>query len=688
MNPAVPLFFALAALATGAAADDEVVQSAETVITATRLDLPAGALTAQVTVLEADALRRGAPATTDDLLRRVPGFSLFRRSSSAVAHPTTQGVSLRGIGASGASRSLVLLDGMPLNDPFGGWVQWSKARPEALGRAEVLRGGAHAWGNYALSGVVSLLSRAPAERAYRLSASGGQGQTATVDLGADRRIGRTAFAFDGGYYGTDGYPVLSRPQRGAIDGRADSRSGSARLRAYRPLGGSAALFAQAGAFSEARSNGTPLTENNTRSAYASAHLDWGETNRWSLGAFAQKQRFDSFFSSQAADRQSERPALDQFEVPASALGLSLEWSRQQGAHRLKAGGDLRRLKGETHEAFFFSEGTFLRRRQAGGDQVLGGLFVHDAYAPSARLLINAGLRLDAWRNGSGFRRETDRASGDLLRDDAFDERSDWVLSPRLSLRYDAAPGIDLRAAAYRSFRAPTLNELYRPFRVGNDITAANPDLGPERLRGIEAGFDYGAGPLKIQATAYWNEVEDAVANLLVGPGPGQVAPCGFVPDGGTCRQRQGLGRTRSRGLESEAQVRLHRHLQASAAYLLVDSRIRRAAGQPELRGKRLPQIARHQAHLGLEFSLPGLLRADLRWRYIGRQYEDTLNRTPLGGFAVVDLGLSRILYPGLELFLRGENLFDRTYPVGVSGSGVVSVGAPRRLGLGLRWTSG
>jgi outer membrane receptor protein involved in Fe transport len=688
-RPRPPLILGICCCLVGhAAADSEtIIQADETIITATRLDLPAGALTGQVTVLDGPAIRGAAANTTDDLLRRVPGFSLFRRSSSAVAHPTTQGVSLRGIGASGASRSLVLLDGMPLNDPFGGWVQWSKVHPASLGRAEVLRGGGHVWGNYALSGIVSLISRAPTDRTYRLSATGGQGTTAALDLGLDHSIGATAISFEGGYYGTEGYPVVRPDQRGAIDGKADSQNGTARLRAFRPLGDKAALFVQAGAFTESRSNGTALTENNTRSGYLAANLDWnGGTNHWRLSSFAQKQRFDSFFSAQAADRQSENPALDQFDVPANALGLSLEWQRTlAAAHRLAAGWDLRRLAGETNEAFFFVEGASTRRRRAGGDQVLGGLFVNDTYTASPRWIFNAGLRFDGWRNGGGFRREWAKVDGEVLRDDTFDDQKDWVLSPRAGLRFKAAADLDLRAAAYRSFRTPTLNELYRPFRIGNDITAANPDLGPERLNGAEIGLDYAKGRFNGQATAYWNQVEDAVANLFVGLGPGQVSPCGFVPNGGACRQRQGVDRTRSRGIETEATLRLHPKLLATGAYLFVDSRIRRADLQPELKGKRLPQIARHQLNLGLIFSDADLVDAQVHWRYIGRQFEDPLNQKPLGGFAVLDLAVSRILYPNLEVFLRGENVLDKTYEVGVSGAGVVTIGTPRRLGLGLRW---
>src|ERR671929_131193 len=101
-------------------------------------------------------------ATLDDALRQVPGFTLFRRTGSRVANPTSQGVSLRGVGASGASRALVLADGIPLNDPFGGWVYWGRVPRASVERIEVLRGGASSlYGSSALGGVVNLITRRP-----------------------------------------------------------------------------------------------------------------------------------------------------------------------------------------------------------------------------------------------------------------------------------------------------------------------------------------------------------------------------------------------------------------------------------------------------------------------------------------------------------------------------------------------
>ncbi len=131
-------------------------------VTVTRMEQKAGDAPASVTVLTRDDMHYSGTQTVDDLLRQVPGFSLFRRSSSPVTHPTTQGVSLRGIGPNGTSRALVLFDGVPANDAFGGWVYWGRVQMLGVEQIEVVRGGGSSvWGNYALGGVVQVLCASP-----------------------------------------------------------------------------------------------------------------------------------------------------------------------------------------------------------------------------------------------------------------------------------------------------------------------------------------------------------------------------------------------------------------------------------------------------------------------------------------------------------------------------------------------
>jgi outer membrane cobalamin receptor len=132
------------------------------VVTASRSENVRTSGAAPVTVMTSADLELTPPAPLVYALRLVPGFSLFRRTTSRAANPTTQGAGMRGLSASGASRALVLSDGVPLNDPFGGWIYWSRVPVTAVDRVEILRGGASdLYGADALAGVIQVLTRVP-----------------------------------------------------------------------------------------------------------------------------------------------------------------------------------------------------------------------------------------------------------------------------------------------------------------------------------------------------------------------------------------------------------------------------------------------------------------------------------------------------------------------------------------------
>ena len=658
------------------------------VITATRSDQTLRDIPANVSVLTRADVQQSAAQTLDELLLQVPGFSLFRRSSSLTAHPTTQGVSLRGIGASGSSRTLVLLDGVPLNDPFGGWVDWSRVPLEQVERIEVLRGGgAQIWGNYALGGVINILTRPVGEKTAGLSVSGGNRGTGSLDLTLGNTLGATGLLFEGGYFRTAGFPVLRESQRGAIDVDAASRNLHLGLKMSHPLPRRGELQLRLGFFDEERDNGTPLTNNATRTgSFAFGAVFHGsEGGKLTLRSFTTLQKFNSFYSSQESDRSAEFPALDQYEVPSREVGATVEWIRPAGrAHTITAGTDFRFSSGETREYYLLSGGQLSRRRMAGGDQALAGVYFQDTYAFHPRAQLTLGARLDYWRSYDGSRRESDRFSGDILRKDEFRTRGSGVFDPQAALLIRVSQRVSMRSSLYRTFRAPTNNELYRPFRVRNDITEADPKLRPEHLLGAEAGIDYRSIVLTAGLTGYWNRVEDAIFNFTVGEGPGQVPPCGFVPGGGTCRQRRNLGRTRIRGLEAALEYRPLRSWSLGMSYLLSHARVARTPLDVSLEGKRIPQVPEHNLVLSLSRNGPGMTGISLQARFQSRQYEDDFNSLPLAGFGVLDLAVERPLGRGAAMFLRLENLFNRSIETGRTVDGLVSTGTPRMAALGLR----
>ena len=650
------------------------------VVTPTRLEQQAGDAPASVTVISREDVRQSASQTVDDLLRQVPGFSLFRRTSSVVGHPTTQGLSLRGIGPSGTSRALVLLDGVPINDPFGGWVYWNRIPLQSIEQIEVVHGGGSSvWGNYALGGVVHILTRRPVERAAFFEASYGSYDTRNFDLLLTEAKGPLRLSLEGNYFDTGGYPIVKESRRGAIDIDATSRHSTFNGRVELVDSPDLSLFASGNYFDEDRGNGTPLQFNRTGAgAFATGgRLRAGDFGELAAAVYGHFQEFRSTFSTQAADRNSETLALDQ-TVPSTSAGGYLQWSRRFGSHLVASGGDIRWVDGETQEKVYVS-GAFARTRIAGGEQLIGGVFLQDVYTPHPAWELVGGIRGDYWESYHGTRRDTPPPAGSgIPASQTFSDIDRILASPRIAALFHATSSTDVRASAYQGFRVPTLNELYRVFRVRNDVTVANEHLRPERLTGGELGVQQRWGPLEARVTAFWNEVRDLVANVTL------ATPLPDCPAGTTCRQRQNLDLSRIRGFESELELRLTREWRFVASYLFSDARVVEAPQQPTLEGNRLAQVPEHNVTLGVRYTHPAIATVSATARYVGGQFEDDLNTLPLGSYVVLDLFVSRALAKWAEAFVGVENLFGQTYSTGRTSEGVVSIGAPRLVHGGLR----
>jgi outer membrane receptor protein involved in Fe transport len=664
------------------------------VVSAARTAQPPQQVPFSLIVLSGDALRTAPASTLDGALRSVPGFSLFRRSDSLTANPTTQGVSLRGLGPSGASRSLVLLDGVPLNDPFGGWVAWSKVPRESLVGAELVRGGgATAWGNAALGGVVQLLTESPGATRGRFAASYGDFGTRNAELAVSLPLGPGHLQLLGQDFATDGFSLVAPEDRGPVDIAASSEHGWLTARWQQLVGSNLLLTITGRTYREKRDNGTSYQRNSSRENFASVTLEApsSHTFSWNATAYGQDQSFASTFSAVNATRTAETPASDQFAVPAAALGAAWTGVWSQGDNARTSGGvDLRQVRGETRENYLFSGGVFANQRVAGGTQDFAGLFaLHERrFATDWRATL--GARLDFWRDRDGHRNETVRASGAVLRDDHYAGNDGLAFSPSLGLVWQLTPAWRLHTAAQQSFRRPTLNELYRPFRAGSVVTEANAALKTERATSAEIGTGYTSGALTLGATVFWNALRDAVANVTIARGPGTFPVVGFIPAGGIGRQRLNLDRIRVQGIELSARWQPLTFLTFKADYLYNDATVREAGVAPALSlsnglaGLRLAQVPRQTATLGAAWKIAEKLSLNPRLRWLGRQYEDDENLLILGSVVVVDFNASYQITPRCELFLTVENLGDARIETGRSTDGIVNTGTPRLAFGGIR----
>ena len=590
-------------------------------------------------------------------------------------------------------------------------MAWTLIPRESLARAEVVRGGgATAWGNAALGGVVQLFTAAPdaAETPARFAVSGGDFSTRSAELQIGVPAGRASAQLLGRAFATNGFRLVAPERRGPIDIPAASRHSWAAGRWLQPLSENLTATFTARTFSERRNNGTPYQRNTSRANFGSVGLvgQPAKNFAWNAVAYAEEQNFSSTFSSVNATRTAETPASDQFAVPATALGAAWTgaWTHADAA-RTSLGVDARRVRGETREHFTFVSGAFTRLRVAGGAQQIGGLFaLHERpLAPGWRFLL--GGRLDGWREHEGHRRESDRITGVASRDEHYPDRRGTEVSPSAGLVWTPLKDWRLRLAGQQAFRRPTLNELYRPFRQGANVTESNPLLRTERVTTGEVGAEWSSpgvspafGPeqagtparhnppapahgLTLGATAFWNDLRDAVGNVTLARGPGNFPLFGNLAAGGVGRQRLNLDRIRVRGVEFAAQWQASRALGFTADGLYNDATVTRATAALAIVGKRVAQVPRLSSSVGATWQAPGKFTLTPRLRWIGRQFEDDENQLILGEVVVADLGVSRPVGKHLQLFLSVENVGNARIETGRSADGVVNVGTPR-LALG------
>ena len=607
----------------------------------------------------------------DDVLRQVPGFSLFRRSGGLSANPTSQGVSLRGVGANGASRALVLLDGVPLNSPFGGWVYWNRLPRVNIESIQIYNGAtSDLYGSGALGGVINIRTRTVAAGSLDVEASAGNKATGATSFSGGKLFGNWGIAVAGQALRTGGYILVPENQRGSVDTAAATADLTGSMTVSRALGPNGHAFLRLSSFGESRKNGTPIQINDTRIWSIDLGTDWSSQSAgdFSTRLYGSGENFNQNFSAVATNRASESLTNRQ-RNPSQQAGFAFQWRRSVGDYQsISAGFEGRDVRGHSAEVTF-NNSRITAFVDAGGRQRSLGFFANDSVRFGSWVFTFGG-RVDRWLNSRGFSDRIPVTGAASLND--FIDRSETAFSPRVSLMKRFDKGVSVSASAYRAFRAPTLNELYRNFRVGNVLTNANAALRAERLTGgdVGVGLQTFGERLFVRSNFFWSEINDSVANVTLATTPALIT-----------RQRQNLGAIRARGIELSAVTRLARHWEVSGEYLLTDSAVLSFPANTSLEGLLVPQVPRNQFNLQVSYT-------DARWtfgaqgRFVSRQFDDDQNTLPLERFFTLDAEVSRSVSDKVRLFVAFQNLTGSRYQI--SSTPVLTVGPPVLVRAGVR----
>lgn len=649
------------------------------VVTGKALPDPAAQRAYDVETLDRGQLVNAPTHQLDQILKSVPGLQLFRRSDSTSGHPTSQGVTLRALGGNASSRALLVLDGVPQADPFGGWINWPAYDPASLHEVRVAHGGGSvAYGSGALAGAIELSSHAEAGANGSIEAGTRQSVNGRGYWGAELAGG--LFTLNGRAAFSSGFVPLTEGTRGPVDRRAPYRQASVRSRWVAPLSNTVELQAGGLGFLDVRERGVPFTGNRTRGVDASLRLVGTGHWQWSATTYVQWRNFKSSFASVNDDRTAaERVAL-QDSVPSRGIGGSIEVRPPiGGGAELRIGADARFSTGESRELFAFADGDPTRRRVAGGESATWGVWSEASWTLGP-LVLGGGARLDHWQITDGRLVERLLATSEATRDEHYPSRSGWRPTARAAALIDAGGGFSLRSAAYLGWRMATLNELFRPFRAGPDATAANPLLDPERLAGAEAGLRYRRSRLNASLTVFVNRLSNSIANVTLGHGPGIFPGVGFVP--GTFRQRLNMDAVTVRGIEASGEYSSGPWVfRLGAGYS--DAEVDSDGAAAELDGLRPAQTPRFTIAGALEWQSGGR-GASLLIRHVGSQYEDDLNQRRLAPATTFDAFVVWPLKKRLQLVARAENILDETVIAGIADDGTVERATPRTLWIGLR----
>ncbi|MGK0190081.1 MAG: outer membrane receptor protein involved in Fe transport [Verrucomicrobiales bacterium] len=632
---------------------------------------------------DSEELEKSNALTVDAILKQDPAFSLYRRQSSQFGNPTSAGVSLRRTGATATSRTLVLRDGIPQNDPFGGWISWTRYNAGALESARLVpAAAASVWGNQSPAGVVQLTSRSATESGGRISSSIGNHETWAASAAAElvSNNGKLAVLTNAYTLQSEGFYGLLAYQRGNVDRTLDIDVRGLDLKSIWQPESDLTLEATLSLFEEERGNGTLLSRNSTEAVDLSLRGTWEtETLTTQALAYYQQRDFAALFSSVNPQRSAETPALDQFDVPGTGLGggITTSWDSHD-LFTITAGTDVRHLTGETNENAGFVNGEFLRRRRAGGEAAFAGAFARAEWTPDSGPKLDLSGRIDYWSLTDGERIERRPSTSALLRHDDYADRDGFEPSLSLTLQQDVGETLTFTGSASSSFRAPTLNELYRPFRVRSDITEANPGLEPERFYSLDASAVWDpAESFSFSNTFFVHWIHDAIANVPVTDSSVANDLGVFVPPGGTLQQRDNVNEARVMGIETKASWQPSDLLNASLAYQLTETKFTDSSDQSLLNDQEFPQSPGHQATLSLSGRPLDRLEWFLSTTYSSEAFDDALASRPLDPYWNTSLGLALEVNDHLTVRAHVENVFDEEIQSGRASNGLTSIGQPR-----------
>jgi len=704
------LFAAAPGIAQSQATERADIQLDQIVVTASRADTALEAMPQYTTIITQEDIRRSPAQTLDQLLRNVPGFNLTG-VPAAQSDPTGHQTRMRGLGN---AKVLVLLDGVPIHDPFYLTTQWFKVPLTNIERVEVIRGGSSSlWGNMAVAGVVNIISKRPADNSGEAVASAGDQGTIDLAYGQNFKFSdalRVNVAID--QYQTQGYQqtppdALWRfPGKGPVGDKNTNAQFTAFFRPSADLSG----YLRAGYHIQDQDISYQFGNNLQKSPDISGSVTkvLNPASRITVNGWAQSVHFEKFNGASCYAQPSGTLCPASTSVTMAQInGNILQYYTQYGSQHyrerggsavystslpgsglssIQIGADYRRLAATDLEFFYLAPVSLNKLQNLNssafgeGAQTFTGLFAQAKAVPVDALEVTLSGRFD--RLVTTDRTNTRTTAAGMVSGGPIADSSASAFSPGVGAHYDLNDFVSLRSAAYKAFRAPGFNNITRTFGTGTGTTIANPDLRPESLKGWEMGTDFRSERLTVGLTYFHYDITNQIATYTVNANsaniPAQVtAICGPVVGGAfpLCSTTSAATSVkfytndqdgRSTGIELVGTWRALSNLSFNAAYTHNDTYLtRRGSIVTDPLNVQLTGVPWNTALVGATWEPRAGLRIYAEARYVGQMPYDTTSVPGTtfvqGGFTVLNASATYAWSKQVDLTASVINLTNKEY---------------------------
>jgi iron complex outermembrane receptor protein len=687
-----------------APATEVVAFLAPVTVAASRGQARVEAMPLNTTIVSQADIQKSSAQTLDQLLRDVAGMN-FTGVPTPQTDPTGHQTKMRGMGN---AKVLVLLDGVPIHDPFYLTTQWFKIPLSNIERVEVVRGGnSSLWGNMAVAGVVNIVSKRAADNAGEASFSAGSSGTMSGAFSKNFAVSDAlSFNLTLDRLNSRGYTMVLANQLWRTPARdpVNAQDTNAQLTAYfhpsTDLQGYVRLGYHVQDQDISYRFGNNLQTNPDISASVVKKLEDKAT--LTASAWAQYVEFEKYNGAtcywQASAAASARCPATNNVTQAQVNGQIVQYYTQYGSQRyreqgasaiyskdwsgvlrsLQVGADYRHLSASDLEYFYAAPQALTALQSLSSstygkaEQTFSGVFAQSRIVPTEPLELTLSARFDSWDNTDRLNTRTTAAG--VLSGGAQPSTTTTGFNPSLAARYTVTDDFAVRGAAYKSFRAPGFNNTTRTFGASSP-TIANPDLAPENLLGREIGADYNAGAWSVGATWYQYDIQNMIATFKVNSyasapelvrnicaaGGANLTNCGGSASFYTNDQDG-----QSYGLELNARWKASKDLSFNAAYTRTTTRLTRKGNVvTDPIGVQLAGVPQDVASVGVTWKPAAGLQTYLQARYIGAMNIDTTSTPGVeyrqSAVAVWDASLVYPLRKGLDLSASVVNLFNAEY---------------------------